>query len=98
MSMIDRAISVGVRAGICVGDRYAPKRLPRHFARRLSSFQPELVPKRVVLVGVAVRPPIYSNGTDVPHRIETSRATTPASFPPKLPPISSKCVAKNSHP
>ena len=54
-----------------------PKRPARHRARLLAAVEPERIPERVVLVGVAVRPAVDGDGQDVARRIEPAAAQHP---------------------
>src|SRR5262249_7951919 len=67
--LINRRIGGGGCAGIRVGDRDPPERLAADLARRLP-VGPVRIPQRVVLVGVAVRPPVDRDRIDVTRRIE----------------------------
>ncbi len=72
--MIDGAVRIRISAAVSIGDCDPSEGFARHLAGRLSAFEPEFVPERVVFVSVAVGPPIHGDGRDVIHWIEASRA------------------------
>src|SRR4051794_16110999 len=74
MRLIDSRIGIGVGASIGICYRNAAEWLSRCHARLLAAFQPELIPKRIVFVGISVRPTVHCDGRDVSRGIEAALA------------------------
>src|ERR1700674_3074775 len=73
MRLIDGRVGVCRRGGVRIRDRDTPERPASDFMRRLTG-RPLRIVERVVLVAVAVRPPVDGDGLDVAGRVEAAGA------------------------
>src|SRR5262249_9762205 len=71
ISLINGLVRVGSRGRIRIRDRDAPKRPPRYVTRPLA-LRPIRIPKRVVLVGISVRPAIDHDRFDISAWVEAA--------------------------
>src|SRR5262249_5030238 len=79
IALVDRRVGVCVCRCVRVGDGDPPERLAREHARLIFG-GPLGVPQGIVLVGIAVRPPVDGDGDNIARGIKTGWCQHAAEF------------------